>query len=513
MMGNRYTEPVLSARNLSKAYGESTVLNAFTHDFVPGEVVGLVGANGAGKSTAGRILAGALQADSGGLRVEGKSLALGHRAAAIRRGLQYVPQELDLCDDLTIWENVAIADDRLRRWGFALPAGGARRRTTSLLSRVGAKGLRPYTRVGDLSFAERQLVAIARALASDPRFIVFDEPTASLGEEESKVVQEVVRNLASDGAACAFISHRTAEVLETCDSVIVLRDGLTVDISRTIELTEDDLERSMFGEFALVSEAQRLSARTSVPSLTIKGATVKGAFDNVNLIVNGGEVLGVYGLAGAGIGSLLRGSAGLHPLDQGSVSLRTPKGNSDVTSVAAGRRLGLCFLSMDRSGEGVYPGHSTALNIESERLTRGKAFFSEKACLEDAMTVGVKSGLGSNKALYSRNVERLSGGQQQKALFARRMAGGSHTWVMDEPLGGIDVKTKRDITTLIRDRALSGDAILISTGDLTDLTAICDRVIVMRGGRTVGGVDAVGTDGQVSWTHERIEQLRALAVR
>jgi len=510
-VGNQ--EIVLTARGLTKTYGETVVLSDFTGEFKAGEIVGLVGANGAGKSTAGRILAGALRADSGELTVASGTLPLGHRPEAIRKGMQYVPQELDLCLDLSIWENIAIADDRLRRFGFVMPPGGARKRTLALLARVGATHLKPYTRVGDLSFSERQLVAIARALATDPTFIVFDEPTASLGEKESRVVQDVIRKLAGDGAGCAFISHRTAEILGTCDRVIVLRDGAIVDESPVANMTEDGLEHAMFGAFAAVSEAHRTTNRTSTPALVIENASVGGTFDDVNITVNKGEVVGVYGLAGAGIGSLLRSVVGLHSLEHGSIKLKTAGAEHDITSVATSRRLGLCFLSMDRSGEGIYPGHSTALNIESERLTRGKVLYDTSAVRDDAISIGRESGLGTDEGLYKRPVERLSGGQQQKSLFGRRIAGGSHTWVMDEPLGGIDVKAKRDITALIRQRAGAGDSVLISTGDLTDLTAVCDRAVVMRGGRVVGSLDAVQQNGEVIWTHERLEQLRALAVR
>lgn len=504
----------VAATGVSKTYAGTTVLHDFTVAFQPGEVVGLVGANGAGKSTAGRILAGALDADTGELLVDAEPLALGRRAAAIRRGLQYVPQELDLCTDLSVWENIAIADDQLRRAGIALPPSDARRRTTSLLARVGASHIKPYVRVRELSFSERQLVAIARALASDPHFIVFDEPTASLGQAESRVVQDVIRTLADDGAACAFISHRTAEIIETCDWVVVLRDGRIVETRDTRDTDGDALEHAMFGAFTAVSEASRKTARLADPSISVDSATSTGEFRDVTLTVARGEVLGLYGLAGAGIGSLLRSVAGISHLDNGIVSVRGRDGGEMETarSVASARRAGLCFLSMDRKDEGIYPGHSTGLNIESEKLTR-RFWFDPARVRASAIAVGQDCALGDAHAFYDRAVDRLSGGQQQKAMFARRIAGGSGAWVMDEPFGGIDVNAKRDVTRLILERAGRGDAVLISTGDITDLAAVCDRALVMRGGEIVGEVDAVDPDGSVNWTEKRVEALRAYAVR
>lgn len=508
------TTPRVTATGLSKTYAGTTVLQDFSVVFQPGEVVGLVGANGAGKSTAGRMLVGALDSDTGDLLVDAEPLALGHRAAAIRRGLQYVPQELDLCLDLSVWENIAIADDELRRAGIMLPPGGARRRTSSLLARVGASHIKPYVRVRELSFSERQLVAIARALASDPHFIVFDEPTASLGQAESRVVQDVIRALADNGAACAFISHRTAEIIETCDRVVVLRDGKIVETLDTSKTDGDALEHAMFGAFTAVSEASRTTARLNEPSIAVDGATVIGEFRDVALTVRRGEVLGLYGLAGAGIGSLLRSVAGIAYLDGGSVTVRPHDGGQyeTVNSVASARRAGLSFLSMDRKGEGIYPGHSTGLNIEAEKLTR-RFWFHPAGVRAAAVAVGQASALGSALAIYDRAVDRLSGGQQQKAMFARRIAGGSSAWVMDEPFGGIDVNAKRDVTRIILERAARTDAVLISTGDITDLVAVCDRALVMRGGEIVGEVDAVEPDGSVNWTEKRVEALRAYAVR
>lgn len=453
------------------------------------------------------------RSDAGLLTVDGDRFRSGRRREAIRLGLQYVPQELDLCTDLSVWENIAIADRELEAVGFVLPPGSARRRTKELLIRVGASDIPAWALVKELSFAERQMVAIARAMASNPHFVVFDEPTASLGQSESRVVQEVVKSVADQGAACAFISHRTAEVLETCDRVIVLRDGLVVDTKSTSGIDDEGLEHAMFGAFADVADTSRASHRGEREALAIDNATLTGAFSDVTLRVQTGEVLGLYGLAGAGIGALLRGVASLVPLTSGTICVRDDSGDSHfVRNIATARRHGLSFLSMDRKAEGIYPGHATALNIESERLTE-RIWYSTRRIFDAADKIGALCGLYADHELYSRPIERLSGGQQQKSLLARRLAGGSHTWVMDEPFGGIDVSSKKDITSLIRERTASGDAVLMSTGDVTDLVAVCDRALVLRGGKIVGEVDAVEDDGTVSWTDDRIAQLRAYAVR
>lgn len=502
----------LRAVGLTKAYGEATVLEGFTAELRAGEVVALMGANGAGKSTAGKILAGAIAPTGGELFKNGTPVPLGNRRDAMRAGLEFVPQELDLCTDLKVWENIALADERMRRFRVALSPTRARQRTRKLLARVGAEHISAEARVNVLSFAQRQLVAIARALASDPEYIVFDEPTASLGRDEAAEVTRLVRRLASEGVGCAFISHRINEILETCDHAIVLRDGRITATGAIGDFTADTLEAAMFASYEAAITADRKTSRTAAPSLSIRGASHRGAFEEVDLEVQAGEIVGVYGLAGSGISSLLRCASGVQPLDEGQVTRSGERGEHRITSLRSARDQGIGFVSMDRSGEGVFARHSCAENIGSERISR-HFLVTDAQLMKEALEAGAAVGLGSARPLYERNADDLSGGQQQKALIARRMAGGSDCWVLDEPLGGIDTKTKRELAALFHQRASRGDAFLVATGDLSDIIALCDRAVVMHSGRLVGGVDAVDEGGSVVWDDEKLNRLRALAVR
>lgn len=511
------TEPrsrptALRAVGLSKAYGDATVLEGFTAELRAGEVVALMGANGAGKSTAGKILAGAIAPSGGELFKDGTPVPLGNRRDAMRAGLEFVPQELDLCADLKVWENIALADERMRRFRVALSPARARRRTRELLTRVGAGNISVEARVNVLSFAERQLVAIARALASDPEYIVFDEPTASLGRDEAAEVTRLVRRLAAEGVGCAFISHRIHEILETCDHAIVLRDGRITATGAIEDFTADTLEEAMFASYETAITAHRETNRTPTRALSIREASRRGAFEGVDLEVQTGEIVGVYGLAGSGISSLLRCASGAEPLHKGQVVRSRSGVEHNIVSLRSARDQRIGFVSMDRSGEGIFPRHSCAENIESEQISR-RFLITDRQLMKEALKDGAAAGLGSGRSLYERNADDMSGGQQQKALIARRMAGGSDCWVLDEPLGGIDTKTKRELASLFHQRASRGDSFLVATGDLSDIIALCDRALVMHGGRLIGSVDAVDEGGSVVWDDEKLNRLRALAVR
>lgn len=504
----------LTAEGVSKAYGVATVVRDVTFTAKPGEVVGLVGANGAGKSTLGKTIIGLEKPTSGRIYAQGRPIDYGKRDKAMLRGMQMVPQELDLANKLRVWENIALAEASGTGAMRAVPGRALSKR---LLKEVGGDAVSVDAFVRDLPFAQQQLVAIARALVGEPKVIFFDEPTASLTDEEAKDVVDLIQRVAARGTTILFASHRIGEILSVADQVIVLRDGEVALRAAREGLTVADLEQAMFGSSHTRADTTvRRSTRTERVLLRAEGIAVERRIRSVSLHVQAGEVLGLYGLAGSGVGTLVRALCGLTPVSGGAVSLMTSTGEVRVRGVRHARSLGIGFLSMDRATEGIYRDHTTSLNILSEVLLDRRhrtQVLKREWLLEKAGKQAKVVGLEGDVTQLDRDALRLSGGQQQRVVIGRRLAGGASVWVLDEPLGGVDIHSKAEIGNLLERRAEAGDGIIVATGDLTDLTALCDRVIVLRAGTIAGEVDAVTKHGDVKWSQDALAAIKAFAVR
>jgi ABC-type sugar transport system ATPase subunit len=504
----------LSVEGLTKRYGLATVVQSVSITAKPGEIVGLVGANGAGKSTLGRMIIGSEKPTAGRVLLDGEPIPYGNRKKAIRRGLQTVPQELDLAGRLRVWENLAIADVESP---WVLRAGSRRAVTRRLLANVGESAVLADKFVNDVPFGQQQVVAIARALVGRARVVFFDEPTASLNATEAAAVLDLIRHVASAGAIVLFASHRIAEVLSVAGHVVVLRDGAVMLNCPRRGLTASDVEKAMFGSaLSLVKVPPRPTSRTSSLAMTVSGLTVDGFVRDVSLQVRHGEVLGLYGLTGSGIGVLVRSLCGMFRATAGEVRVVTNHGEVAVRGIRQARKLGIGFLSMDRAHEGIYRDHSTSLNIVSELLMgrrQGGQLLSHQWLTSRAGVEAEVVGLEGTVEQLDRVANRLSGGQQQRVVIARRLAGGATIWVLDEPLGGIDIRSKEDISRLLRERAKAGEAVMMATGDPGDIAALCDRVIVLRAGEIAGEVDAVDANGVVEWSDSALGTITGLAVR
>lgn len=479
--------PVLEIRNVSKHFGAVKALTDVNFSLAKGEVHAICGENGAGKSTLMNIIAGVVQPTEGEIRVEGSPVRVTSPTIAQALGLGLVHQEIALCPDVTVAENMFMAATDRRRSPF-MNYAELQRTAQAVMDRLAPIDVR--RRVSELSISNQQLVEIAKALTLDCKVLIFDEPTAALTEAETKVLFDIIRNLKSQGISIIYISHRMAEIFSLCDRVTVLRDGRYVSTENVADLTPDDIVRRMVGReiTQLYPEKQALEERTEETVLSVRGLGDNSRFKDVSFNLRQGEILGVGGLIGSGRTEIAEGICGLRPVHEGEVFLYGQK--LRAKSYADAVQAGVVYLSEDRKGSGVFLDLSIAQNIavlDLKSLTGPLGLLNSKAEAERAQELTRR--LGVRMGGIGMPVSSLSGGNQQKVAIAKQLAVNPKVILMDEPTRGIDVGAKSEIHRLLRDLARAGIGIIVISSELPELLGLCDRVLVIREGRVMGEVE------------------------
>ena len=499
--------PLLEMRGICKSFPGVRALADVDLTLQRGEVLGIVGENGAGKSTLMKVLAGAFRADAGSVRLDGAEFTPRRPRDALDAGIVVIHQELSLVPDQTVAENIFLG--HLPR----NPLGLVRRRllhqrSRALLARVGLS-LPPQTGVRHLGIAQQQLVEIARALSREARVIVMDEPTATLTIAEQRILYATVAALRQAGIGIVFISHHLEEIFEICDRVTVMRDGRTVETRPVAQWDEAGLIQAMVNrpitalfpprEAAVGATLLQVEGLSSGPPASSSSASFAG----VSLAVRAGEVVGLGGLMGAGRTEVLKaiygalpGAAGTIRIDGARVRIRSPR-----DAIAAG----IAFVPEDRKAEGLVLPFSVRRNVALSTLDRlawlrlftasGRTDALARRAVDELRirTPGIEQPVGS-----------LSGGNQQKVVLARALTTTPRVFLLDEPTRGIDVGAKVEVYRLIGELAAQGGAVLVVSSDMLELLGLCDRILVMRGGRLAGELDRDG------FSQERIMALAAL---
>jgi ABC-type sugar transport system ATPase subunit len=480
------SEPLLELTALSKRYGALTALDAVDLVAHGGCIHALTGANGAGKSTLMNLLAGVHPPTSGEIRIDGKAVRFSSPAQARAAGVSAVYQELCVLPELTVAENIWLGQEPRTRWKW-LDRRALRDRTEQLLAAWGLP-LDPAAPAGDLNVATRQLVEIARALSTEARILTLDEPTAVLSNEERQRLFGIVRQLRERGLLVFFVSHRLDEVFEIADEVTVLRNGRCVHRSLARELDRAVLVQHMVGHD--VDDRRAASPRSARPgtlSVTLgRGATA------TQLELRVGEILGFGGLVGAGRTRLARRLAGLS--DEPAAAWRIGDHPVQVRSAADAIRHGIVYLTEDRKRDGLFAALSVLRNASAASLKRWSRLGFMRRGHEQAQVMPALDRLRIAVSSPRMPVRALSGGNQQKVLFARSLLARPTLLICDEPTRGVDVEAREEIYRLIETLASEGVTIILISSDLKELLALSHRVWVIRNAAVVAELAADATE-------------------
>lgn len=466
---------VIELQAISKTYVAVRALDGVSFDLRRGEVHGILGENGAGKSTLIKIMGGVIRPDSGRLLVDGERLEFHQPTDARRAGICVIHQELEVHPELTVTENVLLGILPSRRG--VVDWRRARAQVSEVLDSMRVD-FPVSAKVETLGLAERRLLAIARALAVRARVLVMDEPTAALTETESSRLAELVKRMSRDGISVVYVSHRVSEVMDLADRVTVLRDGRHVETVDPADTTADDLISAMVGR-ELVDLFPRRTESIGAVALKLDKLTGDG-FRDISLTVHEGETVALFGLLGSGCTNLSRTVVGALPTKSGTITVRGVAAR--MKRPADSRRLGLALLPGERRREGLVMPSSVMLNIVLSNLKhyeRQGIFQSAKA---RASAESWKARLSIRTPSTATKVETLSGGNQQKVIFARWLDAKSRILILEEPTRGVDVGAKAEIYRIINELSQSGVAIVLVSSEIPEVIALSDRVVVMSRG-------------------------------
>lgn len=485
MQDNRY---ILEATNVCKSFSGVMVLSGAELSISPGELHALMGENGAGKSTLMKIIMGIYTKDEGQVRLDGKDVNFTSAREALDAGISMIHQELSPIPEMTVAENVYLGREEKKIKG--LPFVNKKvlnKKTQALLDEYGlSEFIQPEMKMKDLNIAQTQMMEIIKAVSYNSKVIIMDEPTSSLSDKETDILFGIIKNLKVKKVGIIYISHRMEEVFQLADRISVLRDGKFIGCVKTEEATQEELINMMVGRELEGGYPSNTASKGDVV-LELKNFTRKGVFQDVNLKVRAGEILGMSGLVGAGRSEVMRALVGYDSMDSGEVYLdgKLIKINHPQDAI----RNHIIMASEDRKELGLVLSRSIKENISLQNFRKlSRAGFvnqpkEKKLCGKYAEQMTTKMN-GIEDAASS-----LSGGNQQKVVLAKCMLSEPKVLIMDEPTRGIDVGAKAKIYSLMLEMTKQGIAIIMISSEMPELIGISDRVLIMAGGRVTGELE------------------------
>ena len=476
-------EYILEMKNIGKTFSGVNVLRNVNLQLKEGEVLALMGENGAGKSTLIKVLSGYHQPDPGGeVIVEGKSVVFHNPKDAMNAHIHTIYQELTLCKDMTVAENIVM--DKVEEFGKGLIN---QRKFEAFAKEILDKlqvNISPSTYIRDLTIAQQQMVEIAKAISSNSKILILDEPTASISERDSERLLEIVRGLRDEGLAIIYITHRMHEVYEVADRICVLRDGDLIDIVKASETNNDQLISMMIGR-QLTNAYPKVECEIGDVVFRAENLTTD-AYQDVSFEVRKGEIFGIGGLVGSKRTEILETIFGLRKIKSGKMELfgqpYTPKGPAD----AIGK--GIAFATEDRKKSGlvlVLPIHENINMVNAKEICAKKAGFLDlKKCR--ALAQKYRERLDIKLSNLNEPVSTLSGGNMQKVVLAKWMEMNPKVVLFDEPTRGIDIGAKAEIYKFMGELVSQGAAVLMVSSEMPELLSVADRIMVMSEGHMTG---------------------------
>ncbi len=479
------TKYILEAKGIDKSFSGVTVLKGAELCIIPGELHALMGENGAGKSTLMKIIMGIYTKDAGTVTLDGKDTDFKSARDALDAGISMIHQELSPIPEMTVAENVFLGREQKKFKGLPfVDKKELNRMTQELLEEFGlSEFIKPDMKMKDLNIAQIQMMEIIKAISYNSKVVIMDEPTSSLSEKETETLFRIIANLKEKKIGIIYISHRMEEVFELSDRVSVLRDGQFIGCVNTKEASREELINMMVGR-ELEGGYPHNTAEKGDVVLELKNFTRKGVFENVNLSVHAGEILGMAGLVGAGRSEVMRALVGYDHLDSGEIILEGK--NITIKHPKDAVRNHIIMASEDRKELGLVLCRSIKENVSLQNFDKlANASFINKGTerkLADDYTKQMATKMNGIEDMVS----SLSGGNQQKVVLAKCLLSDPKVLIMDEPTRGIDVGAKAAIYNIMIELAKRGIAIIMISSELPELIGMSDRVMVMSGGKVTG---------------------------
>jgi ABC-type sugar transport system ATPase subunit len=487
---------VVEGVELVRTFPGVRAMNGVNISCSPGRILALVGENGAGKTTLCNVLGGVIRPESGQIFVSGSAVSVRNPKHARLLGIGFVHQETTLLPQLTVGENIML-DREPTRFGLI-----RQRRLHAQAERV-LRQITDQIDVDEMTYrlppSSLQMVEIAKACSCEPRLLILDEPTSSLSTMEAERLFAMLRALRAHETSVLFISHRLDEVFAVADDVMVMKDGEVVAMRAAGELSRDEVIGLMVGRKMTQAFPPRGPATPGPAALELRGIDIRGRVRDVSLSIGPGEIVGLGGLNGQGQRDLVRALFGMVPIDRGEI--RVADHPQKLRSPAEAMAAGIAFVSDDRKGEGLVPAMSVGDNIALSSLAEISRLGIIDRNHERTRVEQFVTSLDIHVTSLDQKVRTLSGGNQQKVVFAKWLMTEPRVLVLDEPTRGIDVETKVQIYALLRRLADQGHAVLLLSSDMLELIGCSDRIYVMYEGRLVGSVPGAEA------TEERLMQL------
>ena len=471
----------IEMKGIDKSFGSNQVLKDAGFVLADGEVHALMGENGAGKSTLMKILTGVYTKDAGTIYVDGREVNYKNLQEAEKAGIVFIHQELNVLYDLTVEENLFIGKEIKGKFGFCNQKA-MRKKAEEALGRLGVH-ISPAEVMSNLSVGQQQMIEICKALMVDAKVIIMDEPTAALTQSETLVLFDVIRPLKKQGISIVYISHRMEEIFELCDRISVLRDGTYIGTKNIPETNMNEIVKMMIGR-EIGERYPVRNCKIGDTVLKVKDLTSSGVFHNVSFEVKAGEVLGVSGLMGAGRTEIMQAIFGNLHCDSGSIEINGKEVH--IKSPIQAMKCGIGFITEDRKVEGLMLEESIEKNIALANLPRvSNHHVMDRKKEDDLVKKGIEE-LHIKCFGPDHECNNLSGGNQQKVVFAKWIYTDPKILILDEPTRGVDIGAKKEIYTIINELAAKGVAIIMVSSELPEVLGMSDRIMVVREGEVRG---------------------------